>query len=105
MNAGANLEARTLEDEFPLYLAAYSGSVPIVKELIARGVDIDRENRREASSLYVVRVLFSPKACRKGNEAVVKVLIESGASMNPLATLTAARNGHTECLKILVRLV
>lgn len=85
----------------PITAAAFSGHLSTVKLLLASGVDIESQDRRERTALY---------AAVEGNKPdVVRFLCESGANVNVKeksgwAPLTrAAYNGYVDVAKALVK--
>ena len=62
-------------EETPLFSACrISGSVEIVKLLVAAGANLKHSNRESRVPLHV--------AAENGNDAVLQLLIESGGNMN-----------------------
>jgi len=75
---------------------AASGDLDGVKALIQQGVSVNTRNQYDQTALYV--------ACGRGHSAVVRYLLESGASVNLGAnSLTAAiTKNDCECAKLLL---
>jgi len=57
-----------------LFCACINGNETIVKYLVQKGVDVNKENGRGETPLFL--------ACEKGNEQIVKYLVEHGANIN-----------------------
>lgn len=73
-----------------LMLAAYHGHAATVAALLARGADVDRRNHRDQSPLA--------GAIFKGEDEVVRVLLEAGADLDagsPTARATAQMFGRS----------
>jgi ankyrin repeat protein len=101
VKAGANANTAVAEGETPLMTAARSGSVAVVKVLLAHGADVKaKEGWRGQDALTW--------AAGEGHLGAAQVLIENGADVNaqskdgytPLAF--AARQGHLEVVRLLV---
>ncbi|PON29848.1 hypothetical protein TGAM01_v201214 [Trichoderma gamsii] len=94
LEGGANL------DRMSLFIAAKHGQEVVVKALLERGVDPNRQDCFNRSSLSY--------AAQKGYTAVVKILLEGGASpthhdrFDRSSLSYAAGKGHTEVVKILL---
>ena len=74
---------------------AESGDLDGVKALIQQGVSVNTRDHYDQTALYV--------ACELGHSAVVRYLLESGASGDLRDSLiTAVRNDDYECAKLLL---
>jgi ankyrin repeat protein len=65
---GVNMEAKTDEGDTPLYLASFSGHLPVVKALLAVGADI-----LFAANNYGQLASYPLHAVRNGNAAVSEI--------------------------------
>jgi hypothetical protein len=93
VDAGAPADLTDPQGNTLLMLAAYHGHADLVRELAARGADVDRLNDRGQSPLA--------GAVFKGEDAVVAVLLEHGADPDagaPTARQTAQMFGRTDLL-------
>lgn len=91
VDAGAPVGLTDPQGNTLLMLAAYHGHADLVRELAARGADVDRLNDRGQSPLA--------GAVFKGEEAVVAVLLEHGADPDagtPTARQTAQMFGRSD---------
>jgi ankyrin repeat protein len=92
-----NVEARTAQDESPLMMAALKGHTALVKELIARGADV---NKPGWAPLHY--------AATSGNLAIMELLLENYAFIDaesPNGTtplMMAAMYGSTAAVKLLL---
>jgi ankyrin repeat protein len=82
-------------------LAAEKGHEAVVKQLLAKGADVESKDRFDQTPLLW--------AAGKGHEAVVEQLLEKGADMESKDTrcghtplLWAAREGHEAVVKLLL---
>jgi ankyrin repeat protein len=111
LDAGANPNAASIVGETPLMTAAQTGSVDVVKTLLAHGADLHAKESSAGQTalmraiaehhLDVVRALvaagddvnaksknrFTPLmfAAQQGNPAIAKLLVEQGADVNATA--------------------
>jgi len=100
---GVDVNKRNYSGETSLFEACRSKNEAIVKYLVEHGADINKEIGQERnkeddgslsfSSVYILvhdgeTPLF--EACRTGNEAIIKYLVEQGANINK-----ENRNGET----------
>lgn len=98
--AGADVNAKDVNELAPLYLSAANGHTAVVEFLIGKGANVNVRNTVRATPLHA--------AAREGHEAVAELLITNGAEVNaeshnegtPLHW--AAKNGHTAVVKLLI---
>ncbi len=76
LRSGANPSRAHPEGETPLLAAARSGSVPTVRLLLARGVDVNAAETFQKTTALMW-------AAAEGHIEVVDVLIEAGADREP----------------------
>lgn len=74
VEAGANLEAKTVQGNSPLSMAALKGRVEISKYLLQRGAQVESADPRGATPLML--------AARSGETDIVRALIAAGANVN-----------------------
>ena len=81
--------------------AAASGDIEQVKELLASGTDMDEVDGKQRTALH--------HAARRGHVAIVELLIERGADVNPREAISghtplhlAERWGHEDAAAVLV---
>ncbi|GMH38703.1 hypothetical protein BSKO_06587 [Bryopsis sp. KO-2023] len=102
LEAGANVESRFTEtDDTALIFSADQGHHDVAAALIKAGADVDATNRDGFFPLY--------RAGLSGYPKVVKLLVESGASMEmrlegsgETSLMAAAFGGHTGTVKQLI---
>ncbi len=96
-----NLKSKSLEEKNSwLHVAAQSGDIKVIQELIAAGADVNKADKDGRTSLQM--------ASEKGNTEIVSKLIAAGADVNkankqgvtPL--WVASQNGHTETVSNLI---
>ncbi|WP_131106194.1 ankyrin repeat domain-containing protein [Ornithinimicrobium sufpigmenti] len=95
VDAGAPADLTDPHGNTLLMLAAYHGHAGLVRDLAARGADVDRLNDRGQSPLA--------GAIFKGEEEVVVVLLEHGADPDagmPTARQTAQMFGRPDLLEV-----
>ena len=67
----------------PLAWAAYTGNLPLVQSILARGLDLNIKNRRGQTALYFAAQQTEDNYPRSGletdKEVIVKLLLEKGA--------------------------
>jgi len=87
--AGADTEARDLDETTPLLHAAERGDVAVIKLLLGAGADVTARNRGGGTPLHVC-------VQRRDNEEVVGLLLDAGAAVSATdaAGLTAL---HVAC--------
>ena len=93
VDAGVPADLTDASGNTLLMLAAYHGHADAVRTLVARGAEVDRLNDRGQSPLA--------GAVFKGEDAVVGVLVESGADPDagqPSARATAVMFGREDLL-------
>ncbi|GMH36829.1 hypothetical protein BSKO_04702 [Bryopsis sp. KO-2023] len=85
----------------PLVSAAFNGHVGIVEMLIEKGANVDTQNNRGVSALFL--------AAQEGHLDVAKVLVEAGANLDAqndkdgaAALFMAAQGGHLDVARVLV---
>lgn len=87
----------------PLHVAARCGAVTTMKELIARGADVNLASGPEEKCMTVLHF-----AAEGGHEEALKLLLKHGASVSARSTSLStpfyrgARSGSKEALKILL---
>jgi ankyrin repeat protein len=87
LQSGANASLAHLEGETPLLAAARAGSVPSVRLLLARGVDVNAAETYQKTTALMW-------AAAEGHLDVVDVLLEAGADVNRQAHVTALTTRH-----------
>jgi hypothetical protein len=96
---GAAVNARCAHYGTALYAAALQGHEDVVRELIAKGADVNVQGGRE-TAFYA--------ACRQGHEDVVRLLIANGVDVNEwggrhgTAFQVASRRGHGAVVRLLL---
>ena len=85
--SGANPSRAHPEGETPLLAAARSGSVPTVRLLLARGVDVNAAETFQKTTALMW-------AAAEGHIEVVDLLIEAGADVNRQAHITSLTERH-----------
>uniref|UniRef100_A0A0N5BFC4 ANK_REP_REGION domain-containing protein n=1 Tax=Strongyloides papillosus TaxID=174720 RepID=A0A0N5BFC4_STREA len=97
---GFDKMAKDILNRTALHAAAYCGFVACVQKLIDHGVEINAIDIDEETPLHV--------ACSRGKEDVVRVLVKSGAMINPYSRINeitplnyAIANKHTELIQFL----
>src|SRR2546421_5619092 len=93
--------AQTNQSLDQLWEAARTGDAATVKELLAKGVDVNARFRYGQTALF--------KAAERGNTEVVKVLLANGADVNVRDTFYGATaltwaldKGHIEVVRALL---
>jgi hypothetical protein len=93
--------ARTSELGDRLFDAAQKGDAVAVRDLLAKGVDVNTKFRYGTTALFY--------AAQKGHQDVVRILLDHGADVNARETLSgmstlmfAALKGHTGIVKMLL---
>lgn len=83
-----------------LLRAADQNDVALVRQLLAKGADIEAKGQNGLAALSI--------AAERGNVAIVKLLLEKGADVNAkdqsdeTALITAARSGNPDVLELLL---
>lgn len=101
VQAGADVDARVLDEGTPLIQAVRSRNLDTVDVLLGLGADPDRASLGEGNPLIV--------ASRLGLQPVVERLVDAGADVNRVVTydetplINAARAGHLPTVRYLVR--
>jgi len=100
ISAGADLNAPVMRDEenreSPLVLAARRGNLPVVKQLLAAGADVNYTDKYDITPLSA-----STSEKKPAYEAVMKVLLAAGAKSNYQALVGAARCGSPAMIEML----
>ena len=81
LNRGTDIEARNLDRETALHIAAKMGHEQIVHLLLDRGADIEAKKLNSETALHV--------AAKMGHEQIVHLLLDRGADIE-------AKNGYLE---------
>ena len=99
MHRGASTAILTGQNNSLLMLASLSGTTPLVGDLLASGVEIDRQNESGETALMI--------AAARGNRKLVELLIDSGADLQlrnreELSAYQIALNsGHQQVAEII----
>lgn len=100
IDAGAELEARDLQQRTPLHLAAEAGHLEVVRALVRAGAVLDADdNHRHTAAVF---------AAQAGHDAVVNLLREAGAAdtseadLGPIALVAAASRGELSRVRTLL---
>lgn len=110
LELGVEIDKRDRDDLTPLVIGCISGSVEILKVLIASGANVNLLCRGEIPENSGIDGGWTPLmfACCRGHLDIVKCLIDSGASIRakskrftPLSL--AARNGYLEIVEFLLK--
>ena len=100
--AGANLNAGSSEGGFtPLTIAAIRDERDIVRYLLSKGVNVNKEHKDGGTAAFL--------AAELGNLEVLKLLQAQGANLDVVGTVNqvsalgvAAQNGHSDVVKYLI---
>lgn len=98
--AGADVDAKGIQNATPLYFAAQQGYIPIVKLLLEKGANVNARTDQGTMPLFI------SASC--GHREVAELLIANGAKVDartdkdasPL--YIASQMGHTEVVKLLL---
>ena len=98
---GADVNAKTGDNNTPLIWAAEKGYTEMVKALLEKGAEMDHQNNEDNTALML--------AAREGHKDIVELLLKKGADPNipsrngNTAATIAARNRHEKIEKALLR--
>jgi prepilin-type N-terminal cleavage/methylation domain-containing protein len=99
ISKGAEVRAKDINGEFPLYIATQGGSLLMVQLLLDEGADVTATTKNGETCLYI--------AAKKGSMEMAELFISKGADANagtkhggPLSA--AASSGIVELCKLLV---
>lgn len=101
LKAGADVNAKTKDEETALMLAVDGGHMDCVKALLEAGADVNAKNKNGWTALMA--------AVAKNNVDCVKVLLKAGADVNAkdkdgvTTLMRAVLKGHTDCVKTLLK--
>ena len=96
---GADVNARSKNDDTPLYLAARTGLLSHVRLLIQQGAELNVHTERRGSALT--------GAARAGHRDVVQLLLDAGSDVNncgmsDTALMYAAMEGYEKVVQLLL---
>jgi len=100
LEAGADVNARSLDGTTALIFAAYRGDAELVKRLLAAGADAEARNEFGASALS--------EAAQQGSTAVIAALLAKGVDPNArnaegeTALMLVARTGSIDAARVLL---
>ncbi len=94
-------DEKTMDNAFPLFVAAENGRTEVVRVLIERGADVDLRTAYGATALYI--------ACQEGHTEIVNFLLAKGADVTAQteagwnALIVASYMGWDEVVRALVK--
>jgi ankyrin len=100
LDAGANVNARAVDDTTPLHWAARADSVDTVATLLESGADAVAADRYGVTPLFL--------AAENGDAALIAALLDAGAPVDSkaptgeTALMTATRTGKIDAIKLLL---
>ncbi len=78
VDAGADVNLKSLEEVSPLFFSIYNKHTPVVEYLLSKGARVDEKDPGGLTPLY--------KACFDGSLDIAKVLVDAGADVNLKST-------------------
>gem|GEM_PF-854388 len=124
LDAGAKVNAKTVNDWTPLMLAAEYGHTEVVRMLLDAGAKVNAQAKNKwiylSKNPEIIRYVGMAElsvlnkgtplmlASREGHAKIVKMLLGAGAKVNAMTSsgrtslMLAAENGHVELVKLLL---
>lgn len=93
LDAGANINKKTIYGSSPLCLACFNGHLAITRELVRRGADIHYQDTAGYTPLHY--------AVTNGNLSIVNLLLEKGARFDSSVMLSAIKANKASMIKYL----